>query len=227
MIAENLKEIRRKITDSCRKYGRNPAEVKLVGVSKVFPVPVLQEAYRAGLRIFGENKAQELRDKSKELPADIEWHFIGRLQSNKIKYVAGKAVLIHSVDSAELAEAVNRYAEKNGISQDILLEVNTSGEDSKIGIWQEEELYRVAREAAAMPALNLKGLMTIGPNTDDEDKIREAFMNLRMYRDRLRESGMPVTELSMGMTQDYDIAIEQGATIIRIGTAIFGERVYH
>ncbi len=227
MIAENLKEIRRKITDSCRKYGRNPAEVKLVGVSKVFPVPVLQEAYRAGLRIFGENKAQELRDKSKELPADIEWHFIGRLQSNKIKYVAGKAVLIHSVDSAELAEAVNRHAEKNGISQDILLEVNTSGEDSKIGIWQEEELYRVALEAAAMPALNLKGLMTIGPNTDDEDKIREAFMNLRMYRDRLRESGMPVTELSMGMTQDYDIAIEQGATIIRIGTAIFGERVYH
>lgn len=227
MIAENLKEIRRKITDSCRKYGRNPAEVKLVGVSKVFPVPVLQEAYRAGLRIFGENKAQELRDKSKELPADIEWHFIGRLQSNKIKYVAGKAVLIHSVDSAELAEAVNRYAEKNGICQDILLEVNTSGEDSKIGIWQEEELYRVAREAAAMPALNLKGLMTIGPNTDDEDKIREAFMNLRKYRDRLQQPSMQVTELSMGMTQDYDIAIEQGATIIRIGTAIFGERVYH
>lgn len=227
MIADNLAEIQAKITDCCKRNNRDTGLVKLVGVSKIFPAPVLQEAYDAGLRIFGENKAQEFRDKVKVLPEDIEWHFIGHLQSNKIKYVVGKAELIHSVNSVDLAEGINDFAEKKGLMQNILIEVNTSGEDSKIGIESQADLYTLASEIQKMKSVNLKGLMTIGPNTDDEVSIRKAFQELRAYFDALNKDGYAMTELSMGMTQDFEIAIEEGATIIRIGTAIFGQRIYN
>ncbi|MCK6615776.1 MAG: YggS family pyridoxal phosphate-dependent enzyme [Ignavibacteriaceae bacterium] len=226
MIQENLVRLRAEIADACRKSGRNPKSVKLVGVSKMFPVPVLQEAYDAGLRVFGENKPQEFRDKHPQLPADIEWHLIGHLQSNKVKYVAGKVELIHSVDSVSLAEEINKVASRSGIVQKILIEVNTSGEESKIGLHTFQEVSELARKIAGMSSLDLRGLMTIGPNTADEDAIRMAFAGLRGMTEKLNQDGFRLVELSMGMTQDFEIAIEEGATIIRIGTALFGARNY-
>lgn len=226
MIQENLARLRAEIAEVCLKSGRNPDLVKLVGVSKMFPVPVLQEAYQAGLRVFGENKPQEFRDKHPQLPQDIEWHLIGHLQSNKVKYVAGKVELIHSVDSATLADEINKVASRSEVVQKVLIEVNTSGEDTKIGLHTFEEVKELAEKIAGMKSLDLRGLMTIGPNTTDEDAIRMAFAGLRGMAEKLNTQGFRMTELSMGMTQDFEIAIEEGATIIRVGTALFGARNY-
>jgi pyridoxal phosphate enzyme (YggS family) len=226
MIQENLARLRAEIVDICLKTGRKPDSVKLVGVSKMFPVPVLQQAYDAGLRVFGENKPQEFRDKHPQLPKDIEWHLIGHLQSNKVKYVAGKAELIHSVDSLSLAEEINKVAGRSEVIQKVLIEVNTSGEDSKIGLYTYREVEELALSIAELKSLDLRGLMTIGPNTTDEDAIRMAFAGLRGMIEDLNKQGFRLTELSMGMTQDFEIAIEEGATIIRVGTALFGARNY-
>jgi len=213
------------ISAACKRSDRNPDEVKLVAVSKRFPVERITVAYESGLRIFGESKAQELRDKVGVLPTDIEWHFIGHLQKNKIKYVVPFAHLIHSIDSIQLAEAISAYAVKNGHKPRVLMEVNTSSEQTKFG-FDVDSTIDAYQKINELPGLYICGLMTMAPFVDDEIKIRQAFRRLKQIQDRLLQldSGLDVCELSMGMSQDYEIAIEEGSTMVRIGTAIFGKR---
>ncbi|MGK9367423.1 YggS family pyridoxal phosphate-dependent enzyme [Melioribacter sp. Ez-97] len=226
MIADNIKNILDKIDKACSRCGRSSTEIKLIGVSKTVSTERILEAYRAGLKVFGENKAQELKQKAETLSdyQDIEWHFIGHLQTNKVKYVIDKAEYIHSVDSLKLAEEIEKRAEKISKIQKVLLEIKTSEEVSKFGLTDIEEIYRVAEFCKNSANLKLMGLMTIAPFVDDENIVRNAFINLRNLKDKLKQDGFEMTELSMGMTGDFEIAIEEGATMIRIGTAIFGER---
>jgi pyridoxal phosphate enzyme (YggS family) len=226
MIKENLHIVKEKIARAAEKSGRKADEITLVAVSKTEPIRLIEEAFSYGVTDFGENKAQEFRDKYEILGDKVNWHFIGHLQTNKVKYVVGKARLIHSVDSLKLAEAVNERAAKLGLVQNVLLELNTSGEESKFGIRSEDDLEKIAEFCVAAENLNLLGLMTMAPFTDNADVIRKSFANLREAKERLENKGFRLPELSMGMTNDYEIAIEEGATIVRIGTAIFGERDY-
>jgi pyridoxal phosphate enzyme (YggS family) len=226
-IAERVQQVYHSMESACKNSGRSIEEVKLIAVSKTFPVEVNREAYDAGLKIFGENKAQDLRDKAPQMPPDTEWHFIGHLQSNKIKYVAGVSALIHSVDSLSLAEAISAFGVKKDIAVPVLLEVNTSGESSKFGL-KPEETKMAFEQIRVLENIEVRGLMTIGPLTRDEDKIRASFRQLRTIREELAAVGdeSEMAELSMGMSQDYEIAIEEGSTMVRIGTAIFGKRGY-
>ena len=226
MIKENLHIVKEKIARAAEKSGRKADEITLVAVSKTEPIRLIEEAFSYGVTDFGENKAQEFRDKYEILGDKVNWHFIGHLQTNKVKYVVGKARLIHSVDSLKLAGAVNERAAKLGLVQNVLLELNTSGEESKFGIRSEDDLEKIAEFCVAAENLNLLGLMTMAPFTDKADVIRKSFANLREAKGRLENKGFRLPELSMGMTNDYEIAIEEGATIVRIGTAIFGERDY-
>ncbi len=226
MIKENLHIVHEKIAQAAEKSGRKPDEITLVAVSKTEPIRVIEEAISLGVTDFGENKAQEFRDKYEILDDKVTWHFIGHLQTNKVKYVVGKAEFIHSVDSVKLAEEINDRAEKLGVKQKILLELNTSGEESKFGIRNEEELLKIAEFVKDAPALDLQGLMTMAPFTSDGKLIRNSFVALRKAKENLEAKGFSLQHLSMGMTNDYEIAIEEGATIVRIGTAIFGERDY-
>ena len=213
------------INAACKRSARVPDDVKLVAVSKRFPVQRITEAYESGLRIFGESKAQELRDKVGVLPENIEWHFIGHLQTNKVKYVVPFAELIHSVDSMHLAEAISDYALKNDYKPKVLMEVNTSAEQTKFG-FDGESAIEAYQQINELPGLHICGLMTMAPFVHDENEIRQAFRKLKVIQEELKllNSGMDVNELSMGMSQDYEIAIEEGSTIVRIGTAIFGKR---
>ena len=224
-IRQNIRDIEERISKACERSGRKREDVTLIAVSKTFPAETVREAYEAGLRVFGENRPQELREKSQLLPDDIEWHFIGHLQTNKIKYVLPTARLIHSVDSLHLAQALSEFAQKKNLQVPILLEVNTSGEASKFG-FKPEETAQAFSQINALPHLELRGLMTIGPLTDDAGRIRKAFRELRTLRDEVRKQwGVEKTAiLSMGMSGDFEIAIEEGATHIRLGTAIFGKR---
>ena len=226
MIAENLKILEDKIERKCSACGRNRSEVKLIGVSKTQTVEVVKEAIAAGINELGENKAQELRDKAELIIDDVSWHFIGHLQSNKIKYVIKAAEYIHSVDSIKLAEEINRKAVQHNKVQKILLEIKTSEEATKFGLVNEKEIVEIAGYCKDAANLKLAGLMTMAPYTDNETEIRNSFINLREMKEQLNTSGFELTELSMGMTNDYEIAIEEGATMLRIGTAIFGERNY-
>lgn len=212
------------IREAAVKCGRNAEEIKLVAVSKTFGIDVIREAFDAGLRDFGENKAQELRDKASSIGYPVNWHYIGGLQSNKVKYVVGVASLIHSVDSMKLAQEIAARAERTGVVQPVLLEYKTSGEDTKGGIESKEELYQIAEFCRDYKSLLLRGLMTMAPFVDDEAVIRKSFSALRQIREEMINAGFAMAELSMGMTGDYEIAIEEGATILRIGTAIFGSR---
>jgi len=224
-INENLIKVRQGIAEACARSQRPADAVRLIGVSKTLPPEIIMQAYDAGLRSFGENRPQELRDKIALLPQDIEWHFIGHLQKNKIKYVAGKAVLIHSVDSQELAVLLSQFAARQGLELNILLEVNTSSESSKFGVTPEQAqaAFMAIRE---LPHLHLQGLMTIAPFVEDTDAIRRSFRTLRAIKDALAAQVTPqeIVHLSMGMSHDYEIAIEEGSTMVRIGTAIFGPR---
>ena len=226
MLKENLNIVQLKISDAQARSGRENEKITLVAVSKTEPLRYIEELLSYGVRDFGENKAQEFRDKYNLLNNGINWHFIGHLQKNKIKYVVGKAELIHSVDSIDIAEAVNKKAVDLSVSQNILLEVNTSGEDSKFGIRNEKDLFEIASFCKNASNINLLGLMTMAPFTKDEPAIRKSFSALRNMKEKLNEQGFGLTELSMGMTNDYEIAVEEGATILRVGTAIFGERDY-
>ena len=206
------------------KSGRRPEQVTLLAVTKNFPVLTLQEAYDHGLRQFGENRVQEALEKMGELPHDIQWHLIGRLQSNKINKILGKFVLVHSVDSLELAQALSQRLQ--GKQQEILLEVNTSGEASKAGV-EVSDAPQVAEKIASLPGLRLKGLMTIGPLTEDKVQQRDAFKRLKGLFDQIQAKpfgGENFDVLSMGMSGDYEAAIEEGSTMVRIGTALFGPR---
>ena len=229
MLASNLQEVERKIMEACDKAGRAREEITLIAVSKTKPVPMLQEIYNLGVRDFGENKVQELTDKEPQLPTDLRWHMIGHLQRNKVKQVIDKAVLIHSVDSVRLAKAIEAEAAKKDIIVQILLEVNVAEEDSKFGL-KLDEVIPAVEEIATMPHVRIKGLMTIAPFVENPEENRTVFAQLQKLSVDIAEKNIDnvsVDILSMGMTNDYQVAIEEGATMIRVGTGIFGEREYH
>lgn len=229
MLASNLQEVERKILEACEKAGRAREDITLIAVSKTKPVPMLKEIYDLGIRDFGENKVQELTDKAPQLPVDLRWHMIGHLQRNKVKQVIDKAVLIHSVDSVRLAKAIEAEAAKRDIIVQILLEVNVAEEDSKFGLKVNEVLPAI-EEIAAMPHVRIKGLMTIAPFVENPEENRTVFAQLQKLSVDIAEKNIDnvsVDILSMGMTNDYQVAIEEGATMIRVGTGIFGEREYH
>ena len=227
-IQENIKDVEEKIKSSCEKCGRNPEDVTLIAVSKTKPVSMLQEAYDYGCRDFGENKVQELVDKYEQMPKDIRWHMIGHLQRNKVKYIVDKVYLIHSVDSLRLAEEISKEAGKKGVNVSILVEVNVAGEESKFGTTS-EEAYKLVEEIAKLPNIIVKGLMTIAPYVENSEENKQYFEKLRqIYVDIVDKNidNVYMEELSMGMTGDYEVAITQGATYVRVGTGIFGERSY-
>jgi PLP dependent protein len=224
MIAENIRHLRDRIAAKCDEFKRNSQEIKLIAVSKFFGIDAITEAHRLGITDFGENKAQELRDKYELLGDKVTWHFIGSLQRNKAKYVVKAATFIHSVDSAILADEINVQSKKINKIQKILLEVKTSSEESKSGLTTESELLNLAKHCSTLQNVELVGLMTMAAFTDDTEIIRKSFIELRNLRDKINQNGFDLRELSMGMTNDYEIAIEEGATMLRIGSAIFGQR---
>lgn len=228
MVKENLAQVRDNIQRACEKAGRDPEEVTLISVSKTKPVSLLEEAYTAGSRDFGENKVQEITDKYPQLPEDIRWHMIGHLQRNKVKYIIDKVSLIHSVDSLRLAQEISSQAQKKQVDIDILIEVNVAGEESKFGITREETLQLI-EEISILPRVHVKGLMTIAPFVTDPEDNREYFRQIRELAvdiERKNIDNVNMSVLSMGMTGDYMVAIEEGATMVRVGTGIFGERNY-
>ncbi len=214
--------------EACRVSGRNPEEVSLIAVSKTKPVSMLQEAYDAGCRDFGENKVQEIMDKIDRLPSDIRWHMIGHLQTNKVKYIVGKVFLIHSVDSLHLAEAISKEAVKQNTTVNILIEVNVAKEDTKYGAMAEDTVSLVEK-IALLSGICVKGLMTIAPYVENPQENRQYFVKLRQLAVDIKSKNIDNVHmdiLSMGMTGDYMVAIEEGATYVRVGTGIFGERQY-
>ena len=228
MLRENLQEVEERIQEACRRAGRDRSEVTLVAVSKTKPVSMLKEAYDLGVRVFGENKVQEIREKYEALPKDIEWHMIGHLQTNKVKYIADKVSLIHSVDSLRLAETIEKEAVKHNRIVDILIEVNVAEEESKFGI-KTSEVLALAENVVQLPHIRLRGLMTIAPFVENPEKNRAIFANLHDLYVDIKEKNIDngtVSILSMGMTNDYEVAVEEGATMVRIGTGIFGARDY-
>lgn len=228
MIQRRYEEVQEKIADACRRSGRNREEVTLIAVSKTKPEQAVLEVYNMGERNFGENKVQELAGKFENLPKDIRWHMIGHLQRNKVKYIVDKTVLIHSVDSFRLAETISREAKKRGCTAHILLEVNVAQEESKFGI-SVDEAPELAEKIAELPNIRIEGLMTIAPFVENPEENRTVFQKLRNLSVDIREkniNNVNMAVLSMGMTNDYEVAIEEGATMVRVGTAIFGERDY-
>ncbi|MCC8152468.1 MAG: YggS family pyridoxal phosphate-dependent enzyme [Lachnospiraceae bacterium] len=228
MVRENLAEVERRIQAACDRAGRDRSEVTLIAVSKTKPIPMLNEAYEAGVREFGENKVQEMMDKFEVMPSDIHWHMIGHLQRNKVKYLMGKSYLIHSVDSLRLAEEISAQSVKHGVDTDILIEVNIAGEESKFGTSSEEAIQLVT-EAAKLPNLHILGLMTIAPYVENPEDNRIYFRKIRELSVDIASKKIDnvcMRILSMGMTGDYEVAIEEGATMVRVGTGIFGERDY-
>ncbi len=214
--------------EACRLSGRDLGEVSLIAVSKTKPVPMLQEAYDAGCRDFGENKVQEIMDKIDKLPSDIRWHMIGHLQTNKVKYIVGKVFLIHSVDSLHLAEAISKEAVKQNTTVNILIEVNAAKEDTKYGAMAEDTVSLVEK-IALLPGICVKGLMTVAPYVENPQENRQYFVKLRQLAVDIKSKNIDNVHmdiLSMGMTGDYMVAIEEGATYVRVGTGIFGERQY-
>lgn len=228
MIRENLNTVTGNIKAACQKAGRAPGEVTLIAVSKTKPVSAIWEAYEHGVREFGENKVQELTLKQEALPKDIRWHMIGHLQRNKVKYIVGKAALIHSVDSMRLAEEISREAVKKQVTVSVLIEVNIAGEDTKFGA-APEETEALVREIAHLPGIHIEGLMTIAPYVDDAEENRKYFSRLRQLSVDIKRKNIDnvsMNVLSMGMTGDYMVAVEEGASYVRVGTGIFGERQY-
>ena len=228
MIQKNIKETQEKIRQACIRSGRTEEEVTLIAVSKTKPISMIEEAYAAGMRQFGENKPQEMRDKAKLFSSPVNWHMIGSLQTNKIKYVVGTACMIHSVDSLSLAYAINKEAIKKELIMDILLEVNVAAEESKHG-FSPEEILSVVQELATLSNIRLRGLMTVAPYTENAEENRIYFRKMKEILVDINAKNIDnvfMDCLSMGMSSDYEVAIEEGATMVRIGTGIFGERDY-
>ena len=228
MLKDQLQEVEKRIQAACDRAGRKREEVTLIAVSKTTPVETLQEAYDLGVRIFGENKVQELTAKYEALPKDIHWHMIGHLQTNKVKYIIDKAELIHSVDSLKLAETIEKEAAKHDLIADILVEVNVAEEESKFGM-KMEEVIPFVEKVSAFPHVRVRGLMTIAPFVEYPEENRSIFADLhKLYIDikKKNHDNDTVSVLSMGMTNDYEVAIEEGATMVRVGTGIFGARNY-
>ena len=228
MLKENLADVEAKIVKACENSGRQRDDVTLIAVSKTKPVETLKEAYDLGVRVFGENKIQELTDKYEALPKDIQWHMIGHLQRNKVKYIIDKVALIHSVDSIRLAETIEKEAAKHNITANILIEVNVAKEESKFGLMP-EELDELIDKIKDFNHIQVKGLMTIAPFVENPETNREIFRSLRKLSVDISNKNVDnvnVSILSMGMTNDYTVAVEEGATMVRVGTGIFGARNY-
>jgi PLP dependent protein len=223
-VAENLERVRERIAQAAAKAGRAVDEVELVAITKTHDAERVREAIEAGQILFGESRVQEARVKIPELPSNLRWHFVGHLQKNKIRHALPLFELIHSIDSLSLAQEINRIAEEEGMHPRVLLEVNVAGEGSKFG-FPPDNLRRDMEALLALPRLSIEGLMTIPPLARDAEASREYFVDLRKLRDRLEtEFQMKLPHLSMGMTNDFSVAVEEGATLARVGTAIFGER---
>lgn len=228
MLKEQLEEVEQKIQSACERAGRKREEVTLIAVSKTNPVPVLKEVYDLGVRVFGENKVQEFTGKYEVLPKDICWHLIGHLQTNKVKYIIDKAALIHSVDSLKLAETIEREAAKKNCVAQILVEVNVAEEESKFGL-KIDEVIPFIEKISVFEHIRVCGLMTIAPFVENPEDNRPVFSNLQKLSVDIKEKNIDnvnVSILSMGMTNDYEVAIEEGATMVRVGTGIFGARNY-
>ena len=227
-IKENIVAVEAVIADECKKAGRPVDDVTLIAVSKTKPVEMLEEAYRYGCRDFGENKVQELLDKYDVMPKDIRWHMIGHLQRNKVKYIVDKVYMIHSVDSLRLAEEISKEAAKRNVCVNILVEVNVANDESKFGITC-DEVKQLVHDIAQLPNICIRGLMTIAPFVEDAEENRAYFQRLRKISVDIMEENndnIDMGVLSMGMTGDYPVAVSEGATYVRVGTGIFGERQY-
>jgi len=228
MLTQNYDIVYKNMKNSCQNSGRPEDEVTLIAVSKTYPADAIAELYKHGCRDFGENKVQELLEKYETLPKDIRWHMIGHLQRNKVKYIVDKVYLIHSVDSLRLAEEISKEAVKKNVTVNILIEVNVAQEESKFGL-KTEETVALAESISSLPGICVKGLMTIAPYVENAEENRQYFRKLKQLSvDIMHKNIDNVTMdfLSMGMSGDYMVATEEGATYIRVGTSIFGERDY-
>lgn len=232
MISENIKIINEKIYQACNKANRNPEEVTLIAASKTKPISMINEALDAGIYNFGENKVQELIAKYDDMKEDkhkeVIWHMFGHLQRNKVKYIVDKVKLIHSVDSLKVAKQIEKEAKKHDISVDVLIEVNMAKDKNKYG-FKEEEVYKAILDISKLKHINVKGLMTIPPFVDNPEDNRRYFRKMKQLSvdmDGKNIDNVTMETLSMGMTDDYGIAIEEGATMVRVGTGIFGKRDY-
>jgi pyridoxal phosphate enzyme (YggS family) len=224
LIADNLACVREQFAQAASKAGRGVDEIELVAISKTHDAAKVREVVEAGQTLFGESRVQEARIKIPELPSNLRWHFVGHLQKNKIRHALPLFELIHSVDSLALAQDINRIAEEDGLHPRVLLEVNVAGEGSKFG-FQPDKLRAEMESLLAFSRLSILGLMTIPPVAEEAEASRKFFVQLREVRDRLQtEFHVDLAQLSMGMTQDFAVAVEEGATLVRVGTAIFGER---
>lgn len=229
MLSDNLHEVQENIRKACERSGRNPEDVTLIAVSKTKPVSDIEQIYAAGIREFGENKVQEMNDKQKVLPGDINWHMIGHLQRNKVKYIVDNVAMIHSVDSVRLAEEISKEAVKKNVAVDILVEVNVAKEESKFGFYT-EDVGQFVEQISKLPGINIKGLMTSAPFVDNPEDNRQYFKKLKDLSVDINAKNIDNVHmdfLSMGMTNDYVVAVEEGATHVRVGTAIFGHRDYN
>lgn len=229
MLSDNLLSVQQNIADACKRAGRDTNEVTLIAVSKTKPVSDIEKIYNAGIREFGENKVQEMTDKQAKLPKDINWHMIGHLQRNKVKYIVGNTAMIHSVDSLRLACEISKEAVKKNVNVDILIEVNVAEEQSKFGV-SVDEVPELISEISRLPNIFIKGLMTSAPFVENAEDNRQYFKKLRDLSVDINSKNIDnvyMDCLSMGMTNDYVIAVEEGATHVRVGTAIFGNRNYN
>ena len=228
MLKDKYDKVQADIDEVCRDVDRNRSEVTLIAVSKTKPLPMLQEIYEHGCRDFGENKVQELVEKYEAMPKDIRWHMIGHLQRNKVKYIVDKVALIHSVDSVRLAEEIQKEAVKKNVDVNILIEVNVAEEETKFGLHTEETIEMI-RQIAGFDHIHIKGLMTIAPYVENAEENRQHFVKLKQLSVDIMQKNIDnvtMDVLSMGMTGDYKVAVSEGATLVRVGTGIFGERDY-
>ena len=229
MLKDQLLSVQENVKRACQTAGRNLSDVTLIAVSKTKPIEMLQEIYDEGIRDFGENKVQELIEKYEIMPKDIRWHLIGHLQTNKVKYIVDKVYMIHGVDSFKLAKEISKEAMKHQTKVNILIQVNIAKEDSKYGVY-EENAVQLVEDVAKLPGIMIRGLMTIAPYVENAEENRQFFEKMKQLSvDIIHKNidNVSMDCISMGMTGDYMIAIEEGATYIRVGTAIFGERIYH
>ncbi len=230
MLKENYEEVRRKIDEACKRTGRNPADVTLIAVSKTKPLSDIEEIIRDTSAIdFGENKVQELVEKYENVSKPVNWHMIGHLQTNKVKYIVDKVCMIHSVDSLNLAKTIEKEASKRNVTVNVLIEVNVAQEESKFGV-SVDEVLPLINEIKDLQHIRVKGLMTIAPFVDDPEDNRVYFRKLRDLSLDIQSKSIDnidMSVLSMGMTNDYEVAVEEGATLVRVGTGIFGARNYN
>lgn len=227
-VCENYKEVEKRVEEACKRAGRKREEVTLIAVSKTKPVSMIEELLPLNVRDFGENKVQELTAKAEILPSALHWHMIGHLQRNKVKYIVDKACIIHSVDSLHLAEEISKAAQKKQVTAKILIEVNVAEEESKFGV-RTSELLPLIEAISLLPNIAIKGLMTIAPYVENPEENRWIFQKLKNLSIDIKGKNfdnVTMDVLSMGMTGDYEVAIEEGATHVRVGTGIFGERNY-